>query len=229
MIKKVSLLILIVCSFANVLLMSCGKQASDTTAEVGIESTFGPDIYPEVIMQKREVEGLDFAVPYAVLAFKTKEGEYVVYDNDADYTQLCQDAKIVGNICNYWKFENGFNGGVDVKLWNDSIKPWLEKIASYTREYYYGDKKCIPNDVFEFIDRYNYDKKPFDTYYTLRESKYNEKVYGTPSGINDGYCSITFRPLGDLNIRGGGKTSKCVTLENGDLPSNILVCEAPFF
>lgn len=232
--KKIILLLSsMMCLVVCILVSSCGKQASSTTTENSIVSTIGPEIYPEVIIQERVIEDRDFTAPYIVLAFKTNQDEYVVYDNDADYTLLCQDAKIVGNICRKWVYNLMLHGERnrtgDEKLWNDSIQPWLETIAHYTREYYYGDKNCIPNDVFDFIDRYNYDENPLFADYSLRKSKYNEKVYGTPSGYNNGYFSITYKPLSELNIPGVGKTLKCVTLKKEDLPSNILVCQAPYF
>lgn len=230
--RRIKYLMVLLCAISSTFVISCNNQPknSGTKSDEEYSASIGPEIYPEVIVQQRVTEEGKFMAPNLGLAFKNAKGEYVVFDNDADYTKLCQDARIVGNICMDRYYDLLLHGKCnrmrDEKFWNDSVLPWMKSITGHIRQYYYGDKALIPEDVFEVIDRYHYDNDPLQTDYTLRESSYNKKIYGTPSGYNNGYYPITFTPLRDLIIF--GKQGECFTFDGDMLSPNNLVCPAPY-
>ncbi|MCM1331191.1 MAG: hypothetical protein NC248_01115 [Bacteroides sp.] len=163
-----------------------------------------PDIFPVIILQAKEGNTQKGFMPPSIgLAFINSDGEYLLFDNDGDYTSLCRDARIVGNICHEMLSElqrKDIGKKQDAQYWDTIIIPMLKVLPEYARQYFYGDKNAVSMDIYELIDRYNYDRHPLELEYSLRKSGYNEKVYGSPYtffSLNN-YINLVFVPAKKL-------------------------------
>lgn len=190
-----------------------------------------PDIFPVIILQAKESNTQKRFMPPSIgLAFINSNGEYLLFDNEGDYTSLCRDARIVGNICHEMLSElqrKDIGKKQDAQYWDTIIIPRLKVLPEYARQYFYGDKNAVSMDIYELIDRYNYDRHPLELEYSLRKSGYNEKVYGSPYtffSLNN-YINLVFVPAKKLrNTLKGAR--RCIDLDGNELPANALTCEA---
>lgn len=204
---------------------------NEGTANSGEQNT-DSDIFPVIILQPKEENEQKGGMNYYIgLAFIDSNGEYLLFDNDGDYTYLCRNARIVGNICHEMLSElqrRNINKIEDTQYWDTIIIPRLKALPEYVRQYFYGNKDSIQTDIYELIDRYNYNNHPLDVDYSPRESSYNEKVYGAPYSLFslNNYLNMVFVPAKKLHDTLKG-ASKCIDLDGNELPITAVTCEAP--
>ena len=187
------------------------------------------------------------------VAFKEKNGEYIMFDNDENYDEWCAPLYLFHRVfSNYFNRETRYNEfkklGVPLEgpyystVWIMDLEWWVnhpEKIKEYgkielkyfqeayyaTMQYLMGDKDKITNKVlYKIIDKQFYDRHINDRYFTLKSSEYGRKKYISPYTIQTGLGGIYDNADAYVTFEDIEESLLDISLTQGELPTGTLVC-----
>lgn len=181
----------------SLLSAACGNSSQKST-ESGVDSEMSADneenaagTYTIVPVYQQQRVHPYYSLNFAL--YNNKSGQFVKFDNDADYTEHC---KILGFITEAryeipfrdlsldWDSISSLRGKLKEKIFGtisrveDPIYQFDIALMNGTLEYVYGNKEKITDSkIFKAIDKTFYDEHPDQAFYQLKESVYGHKHY----------------------------------------------------
>ena len=196
----ISLILIVSCTNSNQQKGYFSDNAGNTVKVVPVYSPYG--------------ETSSFSVSYV---FLDKNGELLIFDNDADYQSLCKISLYLAIMDFFVISSDGFEdafGDSDKTVYLDSVESVINSVA----DYYNGNKDRITDaNILEKLDRCYYDGHIDDREYHLSESGYNRKQYEAP-GFS-GY--LTFGTLNE--VWDWSRMKKWYFKDGSEVPQNALM------
>lgn len=203
-----SLLLIVIFS---VNLQGCSKSDSQSAGNDKEQSAKEESYFEAIVVCNSLINKRHFS--YYNIAFK-ENGQYVTFDNDADYQNICQAIYFLQKAVNETKFLNHEFGYSDCEEWVDSpehislLKDLPEKVEIYLS----GMKSEIQDKrILKMLDEVWYDYHPDRMDFYLSNDCYGGKEY-KESGSGS---TVVFKS--------NNKYDELKDLQGYDLPSEVLV------
>lgn len=176
----------ILCLLFTVSLLSCSKSSSNENERAQEPMIEGNEENKEEIKLEFTLVKSNYEHTFDVRFTPKVNGNYIVFDNDADYQELCNPVWFLGRCV-------GLSATYSFAAQYEHTNNWLEssELMELLKElpnavdlYINGNKDKIKDErIKKLIDEAWYNLHPNNCYFQLQDNSYNFKLYyGNPYG-----------------------------------------------
>lgn len=170
----------VLCLLFTVSLLSCSKSSSNENerAEEAMNANNKEEIKEEIKLDFVLLKYDDDHIPTDIAP--KVNGNYIFFDNDADYQELCRPVWFYKKCVHYlFREYGGYNQPISSEL-----KELLKELPNAINICLNGNKGNIKDErIRKLIDMAWYDLHPNNNYFYLQDNSYDYKLYyGNPHG-----------------------------------------------